>query len=418
MLELPFDARAGAGRIAFAPYEGPRLGVRGVIAELVEKRGSRKTRRLARLEEALKRRFPGPQVPFRWVRLDHLPADNSGSALVAAIEAGQHGFGTPRWEAVAGGEIAIVAALFREEVRQGEYEDAWLFVARARTPEGESEPYVIRGERLSREDLEARLPERIRFGRHAVALAGLGALGAEIAVELAKTGLGRLRGLDFDTVESGTVVRWSAGLTTVGRLKTGYLEERITVDYPYTNFEPILMQIGSSARGGLEGRGELEVLEAFLADADLLIDATAEIGVQQALAAIAREHQLPAIFVSATEGALGGLVARIAPAGACWHCLQQALEEGEIPIPAHAEPSTLQPRGCSDLTYRGAGFDLLPISAQALRAAAVVLSGSADPAESVVHVCSLEEDGLGAPEWRTYSLERHQECPICAEAEQ
>lgn len=419
MLELPPEARGGAGRIAFAPFEGPRIAIRGVIAELVEKRGSRKTRTLATFDETLRRRFAGAQIPFRWVRLAELPADNSGEALLASIEETQPGFGTLRWETVAGGQVAIAAAVFAEEVRQGEYEDTWLFVAQVRTEAGVSDPYIVRGERLSRADLEARLPERVRLGERCVALAGLGALGGEIAVELAKAGIGRLRGLDFDSVEAGTTVRWLAGLTTVGRLKTGYLRERIAVDYPYTVFEPALMQIGGSAGGGWEGQSELDVLHDFLTGADLLIDATAEIGVQQALAAAAVEHGLPALFVSATEGARGGLVSRIDPVeGGCWMCLQLSLNTGEIPLPAHAEPLTIQPRGCSDLTYSGAGFDLLPISAQAVRVAAASLSPTVASRGSIVFVCSLAEDGLSAPQWSVHRLARRPDCPICAERAQ
>lgn len=416
MLELPIDARAGAGRIAFAPFEGPGVLIRGAIAEVVEKRGSRKTRTLATTEETLKRRFAGPEIPFRWVRLAELPTENSAAALLAAIEATQHGFGTPRWETVAGGAVTIVAAVFKEEVRQGEYEDTWLFVVRIRTEAGVSDPYLVRGERLSRFDLEARLPTNMRLGERCIALAGLGALGGELAIELAKAGVGRLRGLDFDTVEAGTTVRWPAGLTTVGQLKTGYLSERIQVDYPYTTFEPVLMQIGGSARGGPEEANELDSLDAFIAEADLLIDATAEIGVQQALAAVAADRGVPAIFVSATEGARGGLVARIDPAaGGCWMCLQLALEAGDIPVPAHAEPLTLQPRGCSDLTYSGAGFDLLPVSAQAARVAAATLTPGAASSGSIVFVCSLAEDNLAPPQWSSHPLSSRPDCPICEE---
>ena len=140
MLDLPIDARAGAGRIAFAPFEGPRVWIRGAIAEVVEKRGSRKTRTLATAEETLKRRFAGAEIPFRWVRLAELPTENSAAALLAAVEATEHGFGTPRWETVAGGAVTIVAAVFKEEVRQGEHEDTWLFVVRVRTEAGVSAP--------------------------------------------------------------------------------------------------------------------------------------------------------------------------------------------------------------------------------------------------------------------------------------
>jgi ThiF family len=419
MLSLPEDASAGSGRIGFAQYEGPQLWVRGAVVELVEKVRSRKTRTLARADEPVKRRFSGAEIPFRWVRLDELPKENTPIALLNAIESAKPGFGSPPWEGVAGGSIAISGAVFREEVGQGEYQDGWLFVVQQRVDQGESRRYLIRGERLSRKDLEVRLPGHLRLEDRCVSLAGLGALGGDIAIELAKSGLGKLRGLDFDQVEAGTIVRWTAGLTAVGRLKTGYMSQRIAVDYPYTTFEAYPLLIGGSTYGQ-EPRGvsELDAIDRFLDGSDLLVDATAEIGVQQALAFQANARHLHQIFVSATEGARGGLVAKIDPAaGGCWLCLQLQIEDGSIPIPAHAEPLTLQPRGCTSLTYTGAGFDLLPIIAQAVRVAAATLSEVTEPG-SFAYVCSLSDDNVEPPHWSTHIIDRLPECPVCGQVQE
>lgn len=414
MLKLDDGTRTGSGRIAFAPFEGPGLWLRGAISELVEKGEQGKTRTLARIEEPLRSRFAGPLLSFRWARLQQLPAVNTPIALLEAIEATQPGFGMPPWEPVEGGSVAIAGALVNEEVEQGSYEAAWLFVVQYRGGDGEEGRYLIRGERLSRRELEIRLPAEVRLSERTVSLSGLGALGADLAVELAKAGVGTLRGLDFDTVEAGTTSRWTVGLTAVGRLKTGYMGQRIPFDYPYTNFEPYPMRIGGSAgEVGLRDRTELDVIDLFLNDSDLLIDATAEIGVQQALAAAAEECGLPQLFVSATEGARGGLVASIDPGqGGCWLCLQLGLEDGSIPLPAHAEPATLQPRGCSSLTYTGAGFDLLPVVAQAARVGAAIL-GTGEPVGSKAFVCSLPEIRPAPPTWSTHPIEPHPDCPNC-----
>jgi ThiF family len=414
MLGLEAEAEAGSGRITFAPFEGPGLWVRGAVSELVEKGESGRTRTLGRIEEPLATRFAGTEVAFRWVRLSKLPAANTPIALLEAIEAARPGFGKPPWEAVEGGSVSIAGALLREEVGQGAYEDSWLFVVQYRSEDGEEGRYLVRGERLSRADLEVRLPGYVRLAERRVSLSGLGALGAELAVELAKAGLGALRGLDFDTVEAGTTSRWTAGLTAVGRLKTGYMSQRIPFDYPYTAFEPYLMRIGGSAgEVGLREQSELDLIDRFLEGSDLVVDATAEIGVQQALAAAAEEHGIHQLFISATEGARGGLVASVeAGRGGCWICLQLGLEDGSIPLPAHAEPATLQPRGCSSLTYTGAGFDLLPIIAQAARVAAAIL-GEGEAVGSVAFVCSLPEDRAAPPVWSAHPIEPHPDCPTC-----
>jgi hypothetical protein len=228
--------------------------------------------------------------------------------------------------------------------------------------------------------------------------------------------VGRLHGLDFDTVEAASTVRWVAGITTAGRLKAGYLNERIAFDYPYTRFEGTVQQIGASSRTDDRETGEIASLEGFLEGADLMIDATAELGIQQALAALAEEREIPALFVSATEGARGGIVARIDPAeGGCWMCLQRALEDGRIPLPPHApaEDLTVQPRGCSDVTYLGTGFDLLPIIAQAARCAASSLREDS-AGGSVAFICSLPGDPEEAPQWSRHSVERDPACPVCA----
>lgn len=413
-LTLPHEAAAGSGRVACGQLETAQLRVRGALVELVEKGPKRRTRTLARAKPELQERFGGQRIPLRWVRLEAPPPQNTAQALLAAIEAARPGFGSPPWERVNGGSVAIAGAVFAEEVRQGEYEDTWVFAVQFRQDHGPHNAYLVHGERLSREDVEARLPAFVRLGERRVAVAGLGALGGEIALELAKAGLGTLRGLDFDTVEAGTTVRWIAGLTAVGHQKTEYLRQRIALDYPYTSFEPFPMRLGGSAAAGARGESELETLDRFLDGCELLVDATAEIGLQQALASEADARGLRQLYVSATEGARGGLVARVDPGqGGCWHCLQLRLEDDSIPLPAHAEPLTLQPRGCSSLTYRGAGYDLLPIAAQAVRVAAATLGEGGTSEGSVAFVCDFEGDRLGAPQWGEHPLEPHPDCPYC-----
>lgn len=415
-LSLPKEATAGSGRITCGQLEAPQLRVRGAVTELVQKGHKRKVHTLAQAEPELQARFAGQQIPLRWVRLDAPPAENTAAALLAEIEAARPGFGSPPWERVNGGSVAIAGAVFAEEVRQDEYEDAWVFAVQFRQDHGQHNAYLVHGDRLSREDLEARLPDFVRLGERRIAVAGLGALGGEVALELAKAGLGTMRGLDFDTVETGTTVRWIGGLTAAGHQKVEYLRQRIALDYPYTSFEPFPTRLGGSAASTERGKSELETLDRFLANCDLLVEATAEIGVQQALADEADARGLPQVYVSATEGARGGLVALVEPdGGGCWYCLQLRLEDGSIPLPAHAEPLTLQPRGCGSLTYRGAGYDLLPIAAQAVRVVAATLGDNEEAKRSVVFVCDFAADRLGAPSWSEHRLECHPGCPHCKE---
>lgn len=419
MLELPAEAVAGSGRVTVAAAI-PQLRLRGLLTELVKKNPrSRKSRVIARADQLLRDRFGGAELPLRWVRLDGPPADNDPEALLEAIDAAKSGFASPPWREVQGGSLAIAAAVFPEEVRQGEQEDTWLFAVKVRQDHGPDGVYPIRGERLARDDIEARLPSFVRIGEKHASLAGLGALGGPIALELARAGLGTLRGLDFDAVEAGNSVRWVAGLSAVGHLKTDYLSQQLLLDYPHTRFEPFQLQLGgSTVQSTAREETELDVLGRFLEASDLLIDATAEVGIQQALAALADERGLRQLYVSATEGARGGLVACVDPGvGGCWLCLQLRLEDGSIPLPAHAEPHTLQPRGCGSLTYSGAGYDLLPVVAQAARVAIAMLTGNGANGSSAF-VCSFEGDERSTPpSWSTHELAPHPDCPLCAKSE-
>ncbi len=416
-LELPPEATAGSGRIAFATIEPPNLRVRGLLAELVEKKRNRKTKTLAAADAPLLKRFSGPRIAFRWVRLSEPPNENTPIALLTAIEAARPGFGSPPWESVADGQIAVCAAVFSEEVRQGDFEDTWVFVVQMRQQGGEGGRYIVHGDRLSRSDLAQRLPDYVQLGDSTVAISGLGALGSEITIELARAVTGNIRGLDYDAVEAGTTVRWTGGLTAVGHLKTEYLRQRIAADYPYTEFEPFQLQVGASAFSrASHTESELEIITSFVEGADLMIEASAEIGIQQALATTAEEMGLRQLFVWATEGARGGAVAFIDPGeGGCWLCLQHHLEDGGIPLPAHDAPNTLQPRGCGTLTYRAAAFDLMPIAEQAVRVATGILAENSDLKGSTAYICSFPDGSTGPPQWTTHSIASRENCPVCAE---
>jgi len=418
-LDMPTEARAGSGRLAFSVMEPPQPEVRAVIAEVVEKGRNNKTRSLVKADEALLSHFAGERVPFRWARLPREPGSNTPQGVLEALETSRPGFGSPPWQAVHGGRIAVAGAVFQEEVRQGCWEDAWVFVVRVRLdPQGEGD-YLIRGQRLSRHDLEDRLPVGLRLGGRTVSLVGLGSVGSGLAFELARAGLGELRGMDPDKVDAGTTVRWLLGLGAAGRLKVGALARRMARDYPYTEFKGVVHGLGqSAARREARVRTELDILDDFLRGADLVVDASAEIGVQQVLAELAAERGVPQLYVSTTEGAKGGIVARVVPGvTGCWMCLQRHLDDDrEIQAPPRDKTATVQPRGCSTLTFRGAGFDIAPVIAQGARLAASMLCDGIEDNDDRydVFTCAFGEDRLLPPRWSAHRLTSHPECSACA----
>jgi hypothetical protein len=410
LLQLPTKSRLGTGRISFSDREPPRQIIRGLASSLDERVRKGKTRRLAQAPPPLAARFSGPSIAFRWARLDELPIAHSFDELSEAVRKQAPALGQPVWAKVTDGEVSIAGIVFQEEVRQGEYEDGWLFLVTLRS----GDAYVSRGQRLSEADLGDRIPRLAPLRDKTVALAGCGALGAPVALELSRAQIGKLRLLEHDQVEVGNTVRWPSGLTSVGYDKLTVLDGVITADYPYTTVEPFARQLGE-ARTRSSSEPELEVLDRFLDRADVVVEATAEVGIQHLLSTLADERMLPQVYAWATEGAFGGAVARILPGSSgCWLCLQNAIQNRAIAPPPYEQQGTTQPRGCATSTFTGASFDLLPIVAQAARVTARLLMG--DESGDDVMVLSLVDDqgtARSAPAWQTFALPPQPGCPQC-----
>src|SRR3546814_7142199 len=66
-------------------------------------------------------------------------------------------------------------------------------------------------------------------------------------------------------------------------------------------------------------------MEQLIEGQHLMIDCTAEMGVNHFLSEFARVRGLPYLIANATPGAWGGIVARFEPASPCWMCFRHAL---------------------------------------------------------------------------------------------
>jgi molybdopterin/thiamine biosynthesis adenylyltransferase len=415
---LHMDADERSGRAILASEEArPGVTVRALLSEVTMRGRKKKVRHLADADAMLRRRFDGQRIEINWARLDAPPASRDPDAFFAAAAKVNPELAGPHWQTVTDGEIAIQGVVFPEEVTQGKYEDTWLFAVRAsgRGPDaGKEGSYLTRGQRLSGPQLRARIPALQGLGDATVAIVGLGGVGAPLALELARAQVGALRLLDGDTVETGNIVRWPLGIPAVGLAKTEALGPHLQHNYPLTDVSWYSMALGNT--GGPRDAAaptELELLEELLDGADLLIDATAEIGVGQLLADLAAERAVPLLIPWGTEGLHGGAVAVVdPPRTGCWMCLQHHLDSGSIPIPAHDDAATFQPRGCATPTFTGAAFDLLVIVAQAARTAAALLTGRKHADVAVVQLAAADGQ-LMAPHWTTHLLAEHPSCPVC-----
>lgn len=76
-----------------------------------------------------------------------------------------------------------------------------------------------------------------------VAVCGLGGLGSHIAINLARSGVGYLKLIDFDVIEPSNLNRQAYRISDLGKFKTEALKEQIAEINPYISVEICTLKI-------------------------------------------------------------------------------------------------------------------------------------------------------------------------------
>lgn len=386
------------------------LPFRGAVTEILDFSGNK----LAQADEAFRDAFPRT-ARGRWVRWEAPIVETNVKRLLGIVSAkyrdiGQTGLSMKR--ALSRGEPEVLGIVFPEEREQGKYHDAWLFLVQ--TNDGW---HLARACRAGRNDIGSRAPELAALPGKRVTAIGLGSVGASGAIELARNGIGVLKLADYDFIEAGTSSRWPLGLAAAGGSKVDVIADFIVQNYPYTKVERFCGMIGGAQPVPAPHYCDSRDLVRLL-DTDLILDATAEYGIQLLLSDLAAERGIAYICVSTTPGAWGGLVFRQLPGAdqACWSCLQHAMTQGSVPTPLHDPGGTLQPAGCANATFTGVSVDIQFMSLMAVRTAiATLCSGTQNGYPDVdwnVAIATLRSpDGrLIAPRWEVQTIGRHLDC--------
>jgi len=82
-----------------------------------------------------------------------------------------------------------------------------------------------------------------RFSNATVAVCGLGGLGSNIAIALARAGIGKLLLIDFDRVDITNLHRQQYKANQIGRYKTEALAENLLEIAPYAKVETVTVKI-------------------------------------------------------------------------------------------------------------------------------------------------------------------------------
>lgn len=131
-----------------------------------------------------------------------------------------------------------------------------------------------------------------RFSSVTVAVCGLGGLGSNIAVALARAGIGKLVLIDFDRVDVTNLHRQQYKANQVGRYKTDALAENLLEIAPYAEIETVTERITE------------ENFIDFLKDVDVVCEAFDRAESKAMLVNCVLE-QLPECYLVAASGMAG-----------------------------------------------------------------------------------------------------------------
>lgn len=267
--------------------------------------------------------------------------------------------------------------------------------------------------RAGPEDIGHRVPAVQLLREKRVLVVGIGAVGAPVAIELARNGCGTLHLIEHDIVEPGNTVRWPLGATVWARPKLEALSEFLAREYPATNVHPHTHCLGQAGLIPDDGPGDDDVLTTTIPEVDLVVDGCASHGVTRLLADRCREAAVPLISLFATPNLEGGAVVRHGGDGGCPNCLEFAWHNEEIAPPPgrSSEEGLTQPPGCAERTFLGAGYDLQELSLQAVRLVVETLSSEATGDSLVQTLSFVDAEGQRCPpRWRVDALPKHPAC--------
>ena len=142
--------------------------------------------------------------------------------------------------------------------------------------------------------LEARHGKELqeKFSGATVAICGLGGLGSNIAVALARAGIGKLILIDFDRVDISNLHRQQYKAVQVGRCKTEALAENLREISPYGLFQTYTIKITE------------ENLQELLKEADIICEALDD-AEEKAMLVNGVLEKLPEKYLVAASGMAG-----------------------------------------------------------------------------------------------------------------
>lgn len=349
---------------------------------------------------------PGPEAAdvYRWARANHpdmikppVPAKLAGSRFITQ-------------------GMQVAAFVFTEEGPSvGATRDGWLFLCVLPNEEA----FLPHFQMTSTAERYRRTPGLEPIANKRVLVVGLGTLGGDVALELAKAGVDALDLLDFDRYEINNSVRHVLEPWWSGFAKVEAMARKCVQTNPYCEARPHQIFLGAVEWDGPSGLAQLaELLEG----ADLVVETTGSHQLQNLVGRLARVGGVPMVSCWLTAGFYGSHVIRTIPGDtACMYCIACRFAREKL-VQAEAGPDEqVVAHGCSHPTVPGAGFDAAETAAVATRLAVQTLlrndGGYADVDWDHAAI-SFRRSATDPdfPRFATERLEPTEECAQCLSA--
>jgi len=202
-----------------------------------------------------------------------------------------------------------------------------------------------------------------------------------------------------------------------GMDKAGAAAQLLQTAYPYTNVTALSYKLGDFGPASKQKTAEfVNALET----SDVIVDCSAERGVQQFLSDEAWLNKKDYFFLEAYPGALSGFVGSVAPGiGPCYYCFLNGRATGEIPAPLVPRNAMIQPAGCGEQTFVGAPFDADTLAAAGVRLifSKLAKNGSYPSSASPFYRATFADDLIHSRVViEPIEIPRKNDCPVCGKA--
>jgi hypothetical protein len=296
------------------------------------------------------------------------------------------------------------------------YESRFLVIAlrdiltRKRIRPIQTEFGVFQSNELSPRKLFKRVNELQPLAGKHVVIVGLGTIGAPVALELSKAGVGKLTLVDRDTLNTGNVIRHICDLHHVGLPKVQAVRNVIYGHNPYAEVFTRVEDWGMSTSD--------EDVTACLREVDLVVCAVGHTPTEEYLNKMAYYFNIPVIYAYAGSGAWSGRVFRVEPGvTGCYNCHQWKMyEESDLKLTKPDEEKEIFDHGCATPAYPGSGIDTgtLAILASRLSIQTILVEhpNSYEPSVND-HFVWVSQGNNGELKLVQKKVEKHPKCKRC-----